>query len=260
MKSTHSLFVVSSDRALKRIITKTLLVGMLSTSVVFQSYASNDLDQSSAISAAGTSAADAAVEDVAGNSGTSTDATQSVSAKEQLMARLATLSSLSSDFEQRVYDEEGTLLQEGAGSLLIQKPNKVRWHTQSPEESLIISDGETLWFYDPFIEQVSAHNLQDAIANTPIMMLTNDDASTWSDYTVSQSAQTSFTVTSKDPNSQVKSLAIDFNEAGMSAFTIADSTGQKSVISLKNIDSNAMPNSELFTFKTPEGVYLDDQR
>lgn len=255
MKSSHSLFAVSSGRALKNMLTNPLMVGILSASVAFPSTAINELNQTSPTNETVT-----AIEDVDDNSGVAKNAMPSASAKEQLMARLANLSSLSSDFEQSVYDEEGTLLQEGAGSLLIQKPNKVRWHTQSPEESLIISDGDTLWFYDPFIEQVSAHNLQDAIANTPIMMLTNDDPSTWNDYVVSQSTKTSFIVTSKDPNSQVKSLAIDFDEAVLSAFTIADSTGQKSVISLKNIDNNAKPKSELFMFKTPEGVYLDDQR
>lgn len=246
MKSIHSLFAVSYSRVFK--------VGLLSLSVVSQVHA--ETTNSSALAVQEPTATPQTT--MKSTDTLKTDST--LSAKEQLVTRLSKISTLASDFTQKVLDEEGTLLQEGSGNLLIQKPNKVRWHTQSPEESLIISDGETLWFYDPFIEQVSAHNLSDAIANTPIMMLTSNDEMIWNDYNISQSGETSFIIVAKDANSQVKSLAIDFSEAGLSAFTISDSTGQQSIITLKNIAEGATPDAKLFSFEIPEGVYLDDQR
>ena len=92
------------------------------------------------------------------------------------------------------------------------------------------------------------------------MMLTSNDEKIWNDYNISQSGELSFVIVAKDANSQVKSLAIDFSEAGLSAFTIADSTGQQSVITLKDIVEGATPDAKLFSFEIPEGVYLDDQR
>ena len=246
MKSINSLFAVSYSKIFK--------VGLLSLAVISSVHAETT---------DGTKSKDLEPTPSLQTTMKSTDtltAESTLSAKEQLVTRLSKISTLASDFTQKVLDEEGTLLQEGSGNLLIQKPNKVRWHTQSPEESLIISDGETLWFYDPFIEQVSAHNLTDAIANTPIMMLTSNDEKIWNDYNISQSGELSFVIVAKDANSQVKSLAIDFSEAGLSAFTISDSTGQQSIITLKNIAEGATPDAKLFSFEIPEGVYLDDQR
>ncbi|EDM66590.1 hypothetical protein PE36_04133, partial [Moritella sp. PE36] len=31
----------------------------------------------------------------------------------------------------------------------------------SPDEQLIVSDGESIWLYNPFVEQVSIYSLKD---------------------------------------------------------------------------------------------------
>jgi outer membrane lipoprotein carrier protein len=38
---------------------------------------------------------------------------------------------------------------ESQGYISIRRPNEVRWETQSPDESIFISDGTTLYFYTP---------------------------------------------------------------------------------------------------------------
>jgi outer membrane lipoprotein carrier protein len=35
------------------------------------------------------------------------------------------------------------------GSVVLAKPGKLRWSYDEPEPSLVVSDGETLWIYDP---------------------------------------------------------------------------------------------------------------
>ncbi len=181
-------------------------------------------------------------------------------AKLELMSKLAKMEKLSSNFQQSVFDEAGNLLQSGSGELAIKKPNKVRWHTKSPEESLIISDGETLWFFDPFIEQVSAHTLDNAIANTPILLLTSEDKSLWQGYQVARVKANSYSITSNDSNSQVKNLILNFNKEELTGFTITDTTGQISKFSLSEVDIKSDLKEQLFKFEIPEGVYLDDQR
>ena len=119
-----------------------------------------------------------------------------------------------------------------------------------------------LWFYDPFVEQVSVYSLANAIANTPILLITSNDARLWRDYNVSQLADNRYLISANNDNARVKSLELTFAEnvdnVELSAFNILDATGQLSVITLANHDDK--PDMSLFTFTVPEGVYLDDQR
>ena len=47
--------------------------------------------------------------------------------------------------------------------------------TKSPQETQIIADGKTLWYYDPFVQQVTAQWVKDAVNNTPFVLLTSND-------------------------------------------------------------------------------------
>lgn len=185
-----------------------------------------------------------------------------VDSKAELMAKLAKIDFFSANFSQNIFDESGNELQQGSGQLSVSKPNLVNWETKLPDESLIVSDGSNLWFYDPFVEQVSVYSLENAIANTPILLITNNDPKLWQDYNVSQSADNRYLIAAINENSRVKSLELAFETIDdvekLVAFNILDATGQLSVISLS--EHNHKPNAELFSFSVPEGVFIDDQR
>ena len=182
--------------------------------------------------------------------------------KHELMAKLAKIEFFSATFNQQIFDESGKELQQGSGLLSVSKPNLVHWQTIIPDESLIVSDGRNLWFYDPFVEQVSVYSLESAIANTPILLITSNDEKLWQDYSVSQLTTHRYLISSNSENSRVKSLELSFaknvKNVELAAFNILDATGQLSVITLAHQDK--APNASLFTFAVPEGVYLDDQR
>ncbi|MCJ8295936.1 MAG: outer membrane lipoprotein chaperone LolA [Colwellia sp.] len=198
-------------------------------------------------------------------------------AKQRLMAKLGKLAFFSAQFTQKIINGQGEVLQEGSGTLAISKPNLVNWKTITPDETLIVSDGNTLWFYDPFIEQASAYSLAKSIHNTPILLLTSDEPQLWQQYDVSQDYSVSqdsnakagmrFVVTPKDNNSQIKQLTLSFASADVGAkdsqlteFSFKDATGQISHISLSQFNSKDKPSASLFTFTLPQGVRLEDKR
>ena len=187
---------------------------------------------------------------------------ESDASKAKLMAKLAKIEFFSAEFSQKIFDETGNELQQGSGLLSVSKPNLVNWQTTLPDESLIVSDGSNLWFYDPFVEQVSVYTLESAIANTPILLITSNNEQLWQDYTVSQLTDNRYLVTATNENARVKSLELSFanveNSIELSSFNILDATGQLSVITLEQ--SNTKPKQSIFQFTVPEGVYLDDQR
>ncbi|NMP32386.1 outer membrane lipoprotein chaperone LolA [Thalassotalea sp. M1531] len=185
---------------------------------------------------------------------------QQLTAKTELRAILAKVNNLSANFSQNIVDVEGELLQEGSGFFTLAKPNLLHWQTELPEESTIISDGETLWLFDPFIEQVSAYPLATSIANTPILLLTSNEESLWQQYQVFKVEKSSFNVVAVDAEAQVKQLNLVFKQNALSSFSIVDATGQKSHFTLAEVKLNANTKADLFTFTVPEGVMLDDQR
>ena len=67
-----------------------------------------------------------------------------------LKALLGQVKQFSAHFQQQVFDVEGQPLQQASGELLVSRPDRFRWETKSPDESLILSDGKSVWFYDPF--------------------------------------------------------------------------------------------------------------
>ncbi len=183
-------------------------------------------------------------------------------AKTTLMAKLGSIKYFSADFTQQVLDADGNELKNASGTLAVKKPNLVYWNTAEPDESLIVSDGKTLWFLDPFVEQVSAFLIDKALMNTPILLLTSSDPELWRHYSVSSTNENNFLIHANDTNSQVKTLELRFkdNINELDSFTILDATGQLSTFKLSKLEQNISPDDALFNFIIPEGIELDDQR
>jgi outer membrane lipoprotein carrier protein len=184
---------------------------------------------------------------------------QSLAVKQKLRKKLDNVANFSSEFTQQVIDANGNTIQQSSGTLSLAKPNKINWHTIEPDESLIISDGKALWFFDPFIEQVTIYKLTSALANTPILLLTDNTDDSWQKYYVTQSNESSYVIHALDIDSQVKSLTLNFADNIISQVIIVDATGQTSTINLSN-QNFALNSSHLFNFTVPEGVTVDDQR
>ncbi|OOF68218.1 outer membrane lipoprotein chaperone LolA [Rodentibacter caecimuris] len=177
----------------------------------------------------------------------------------ELQSRLAKVNSLSADYSQKVSDPNGKEVQQGSGKLQIKRPNLFRMDNQSPQETQIIADGKTLWFYDPFVEQVTAQWVKDAVNNTPFVLLTSDDKNHWQQYSVEQQADT-FVLKPKDKKSNIKQFSIRIESDGvLKNFSTVEKDGQTNLYVLRNITSQELPNT-LFSFSLPKGAEFDDQR
>ncbi|HDL3805962.1 TPA: outer membrane lipoprotein chaperone LolA, partial [Mannheimia haemolytica] len=125
----------------------------------------------------------------------------------ELQRRLEQVSQYSADFDQTVRSSKGKQIQQGKGKFQVKRPNLFRMDTKSPQENLIVSDGKDLWFYDPFVSQVTVNTVQDAVNNTPFVLLTSGDKSHWDQYDVSQSADT-FVLKPKSKKSNLKQFDV----------------------------------------------------
>ncbi|WP_238327194.1 outer membrane lipoprotein chaperone LolA [Rodentibacter pneumotropicus] len=180
-------------------------------------------------------------------------------AASELQSRLSQVNVLSAEFSQTVTFAGGKNVQQGSGKIQIKRPNLFRMDTKSPQETQIIADGKTLWYYDPFVQQVTAQWVKDAVNNTPFVLLTSDDKSHWNQYSVSQQADT-FVLKPKSTKSNIKQFDIRVDASGvLRNFSTTEKDGQTNLYVLRNITNQSLPNN-LFQFNPPKGVELDDQR
>lgn len=179
--------------------------------------------------------------------------------QQALSSRLDKVNAFSANFTQKVTSPDGEVLVNGTGDLSIKRPNLFRWKTATPDESLLVSDGKTVWYYSPFVEQVTAMWLKDATEQTPFVLLTRNDASDWSRYNVAQLADT-FTLTPKDKTSSMDKFVVTVSKTGaVRNFSVIETDGQRSKYVLSDF-KRITPAASLFTFTPPKGVALDDQR
>lgn len=180
-------------------------------------------------------------------------------ARQNLQTRLAKVNSFYATFSQQVTSAEGDVVQQGAGKLWIKRPNLFNWHVTSPDESVLISDGETLWFYTPLVEQATATWLKDATDNTPFILMTRNNLNDWRQYNVKQQND-DFELTPKKAKGNLEKFTISVTTSGMiKTFTLIEQSGQRSAYGLQD-QKNTEVDMNKFTFTLPKEVTLDDQR
>ncbi|WP_187202429.1 outer membrane lipoprotein chaperone LolA [Sodalis-like endosymbiont of Proechinophthirus fluctus] len=176
-----------------------------------------------------------------------------------LQSRLNQVNNFHARFTQRVTTAEGRVVQESEGELWVKRPNLFNWHMTAPDESVLVSDGKTLWFYNPFVEQVTANWLKNTTGNTPFMLITRNSAADWSQYNVKQQGD-NFSLVPKSDNSNLKQFTIKVTANGtIEGFTAVEQDGQCSAYELKRQKNSSMEDAK-FHFTLPKGVTLDDQR
>jgi len=60
---------------------------------------------------------------------------------------------------------------EGSGEVAMKKPGKMRWEYQSPEPQLIVSDGKTLWIYNPKDRQAIVQEASESFSLVSLSFL-----------------------------------------------------------------------------------------
>ncbi len=176
----------------------------------------------------------------------------------ELTERLSKLSGFTANFTQKVTSPEGKLINEGKGELAMRRPNLFKWETKTPEETYLISDGITLWYFSPFIDQVTAMWLENATEQTPFVLLTRNNANDWKQYKVEQKNDL-FTLSPKKVTNMSQFEVNVGKDGKIKYFSVIEQDGQKSDFQLTDLSAKLPPLS-LFKFTPPQGAEIDDQR
>lgn len=184
--------------------------------------------------------------------------TTTSSAAHQLGQLLAKMETLDAYFQQRILDAKGSRLQEVSGHLSLARPGKFYWETENPFPQTVVSDGETLWLYDPDLEQVTVQQMDPSQNRTPAMLLSGNIDSIEERFTIKltrESAQfKEFLLIPTGQESLFEELRLSFVSDELASLLLSDSLGQRTSIELFATKLNPELAEDRFTFAIPEGV------
>ncbi len=183
-----------------------------------------------------------------------TQASGSPEDTQQLRDLLQPISSLSAQFEQQIIDANGFELQTSAGLFQVSQPNNLRWIVNQPMPQHVISDGVTLWLYDPDLEQVVIQPFNTDIASTPAMLFSGDLDQIDNAYSILRAADGVFKLSPKEPGSLFGELTIEFDGKVPVSIGLTDSLGQITQIKFAEVSYNPVIPADLFAFKVPADV------
>lgn len=163
------------------------------------------------------------------------------------------------DFHQALLDERGELVQESDGRVTVLHPGRFRWETSFPAKQLVVSDGTTVWQYDPDLMQAVRRPLDKRADQIPSLLLSGDIAAVSRLYEISKRAagrnQEIFLLRPRDNSGLFTELTIRFDAGVPSSLDISDGMGQRTAVTFSGFErGGSKVDGKIFRFQPPIGV------
>jgi outer membrane lipoprotein carrier protein len=177
--------------------------------------------------------------------------------------RYEAISDLSARFEQR---SRSVALGGGAaaetvsrGTVVFAKPGKMRWSYEEPEPSLVVSDGETLWLYDPTRAEVQRLSVSAGFVSGAAIQFLLGQGDMRRDFEVSAlrcgpDAAELELVPRADATYEKLQILADLPSGQLRRTTVFDLLGNVTEVGFGDVRTNQSPGDDAFRFDPPEGV------
>jgi outer membrane lipoprotein carrier protein len=175
----------------------------------------------------------------------------------RLTQLLESSQTLSARFSQLSLDGSGTQLQETAGDMTLKRPGLFYWHTDAPQEQLMVSDGKKVSLWDPDLQQVTIKNLDQRLTQTPALLLSGDVSkiSESFDITAKEAGGViDFVLKPKTKDTLFDSLRLSFRNGVINDMQLIDSVGQRTNILFTGVKANEPVAATRFQFQIPKGA------
>ena len=179
-------------------------------------------------------------------------------AASELSRQLSKFNSFSAEFDQVSGSEDSRRMENSRGTLLLAKPNKFRWIATEPFEQKLISDGETLWIYDPDLEQATRRKVTDTDAGVPALILNGQIEELQAHYKIrllqERDDDQLFELLPLKEADVFTRIRLLFTAGLIEELQMEDSLGQRTSIRFMNQKLNPDYTEKAFTFTPPEGT------
>ncbi|HJP39194.1 MAG TPA: outer membrane lipoprotein chaperone LolA [Gammaproteobacteria bacterium] len=188
---------------------------------------------------------------------------QNAAGLEQLRVYLGSLQDLRAGFRQDVISPEQEIVESASGTVILSKPGRFRWDYREPYERVIVANGERVWFYESDLEQVTIRRLAVGIGDTPAALLTGDEAAlehfVLLDSWLAEGQQwLQLAPVSSEADFSIVDLG--FTAGELQQIIFVDRLGQRTRVSLFDIDRSLRLGDADFQFEIPAGVDVIDEK
>ena len=176
---------------------------------------------------------------------------------------LAQLSTWQGAFTQTVLDSRAKRVGTGRGRLTIVRPGRFRWES-APDGAddavqLLIADGRNLWFYDRDLDQATVKPQQEALPQSPAMLLAGG-ADLRAAFKVAAGGRHDgldwVTAQPRDAQSDFREARFGFRAGELQQLVVVDKLGQRSTLVFSDVRRNAAVDPALVAFTLPKGADL----
>ena len=182
-------------------------------------------------------------------------------AAESLRSFVKDVKSGQSSFTQTVTSPDGAKKKVSSGSFSFARPNRFRFDYAKPYAQTIVSDGQKVWFHDPDLNQVTVRKVADALGSTPVALLTGTSIEKTFDLKnqPDQGGLEWVMATPKESGGTIQWLKAGFKGKALVAVEIADSFGQRSMLTFDKLATDVALAPEAFRFAGPPGADVSEQ-
>ena len=146
------------------------------------------------------------------------------------------------------------------GTFEFLRPNRFRFDYNKPFPQAIVADGQTLWLHDVDLNQVTARQQQDVLGSTPAALIAaGTDLKALGESFELRSAPSAqgldwIDAKPRQQNGQLQRVRVGWRQGQLAVLEIADSLGQRSVLTFTDWQPASSVATERFRFTPPAGA------
>jgi outer membrane lipoprotein carrier protein len=148
---------------------------------------------------------------------------------------------------------------EASGVALFAKPGRMRWTYEKPEPSVVVSDGQTLWIYDPAAREVQEYAVgQGFLSGTAVQFLLGegrilDTFEVRAEPCVGEAVRL-YLKPREETTYEALELLVSPTSGDVRGTAVVDLFGNRTDVTFESLQVNRNPPAERFRFQAEPGV------
>ena len=182
----------------------------------------------------------------------------------RVQARYEAMQSLRARFEQSTQIKslgDGASAETSRGVVTLAKPGKMRWSYEEPEPSLVVSDGKTVWTFDPALGEAQRFPATEAVLEGAAIQFLLGRGEILREFEIGggpcAESPVTLELTPRKPASYSQlDLRVDAESGEIVETRIVDLFGNRTRVRFRDIETDVQPAPETFQFTPPPGTRI----
>jgi len=175
---------------------------------------------------------------------------------DELQQLLDQLQSFQASFTQTVTEEDGYLLDEQEGILSFERPNHIFWQVIKPYRSVLVADGDNIYFHDEDLNQVRVRPWSASPTENPAAVFVGEGE--LDEFYRAEKNENTFVLTPLEEDASYQSLILTFDSGRPTRMELSDSLGQHTDIQFDSLDQELPEKPYQFVIPADAEVIVDD--